>query len=134
MNNIPKYLLPERLDDSNDLEITLQFDESLETTHYKFNKGCYITNAKEKKTINSNYKPNDIKIKAKYMELLPESCFEKYDEIEYIKLKYEILEFNDHITTFLKRKGWNPQNGNLEHNLFIKYENIKNLEQLMQKK
>jgi hypothetical protein len=134
MNNIPKYLSDEQLDDSSDLSITLHFDENLETRHYKFNKGCYITNAKEKKTINSGYKPNDIKIKAKYMELLPESGFEKYDEIEYIKLKYEILEFNDHITTFLKRKGWNPQNGNLEHNLFIKYENIKNLEQLMRKK
>jgi hypothetical protein len=99
---------------------------------YKYSQGVFINKIdytfNDSKT--SNNDANFYRIPLKIKELPPIEFYERYDQTNYILLKFEILEFNDFINLYQKRinKNYTIPNFNLENNIAKKYINIKELE------
>ena len=102
--------------------------------NYKYSQGIFINNIDYGSNNNSNNDCNsfneryDIPLKIK--KLPPIEFYERYDETNYILLKFEVLEFNDFIDLYFKRinNNYTIPNFNLENNIARKYFNIKKLE------
>jgi len=114
----------------NNLKIYIPKKEEESNKHHKYNKGFFINNIDS--NINTNFNINDkvCNIPLKLKELPPIEYYERYNQTKYVLLKFEILEFNDFITLYLKRitKNYIIPNLNLEYNIAKKYFNIKELE------
>lgn len=87
-----------------------------------------------------NYRDGDIDEPLKKLKiplilkvLKPIEAFNNYNETIYMFLKFEIEDFNQFITKYLKRNGAIVSNNNLKKNIFIKYINIIKYEKQMTK-
>jgi hypothetical protein len=115
------------------LSIYLPKKKEENNKNYKYSQGIFINNIDYGSNNNSKTSNNDAnfyRIPLQIKELPPIEFFERYNQTNYILLKFEILEFNDFINLYQKRinKNYTIPNFNLENNIAKKYINIKELE------